>query len=284
MNGFSLFRFTVEGISPEEVIFKLKKEKIPLYHLQKREKNVLELCVERKYRKKVFTILENSCYNIKSIKKFGVSRVPDFLKRKAGALIGCLLFLLVCLLSDALVLRIDVRGGNYRQEALSILAECGVTAGKPYSADLTPELTARILALPEVTFCSIKKSGSVLRVEIERRIVLPGCEKGKNLYASRAGTIERLVVLRGRALVEAGTEAQVGTLLAEPGEDGVLMASVVLVCAYRGTVRADTQKEASAAVRFAVGEEAQMIDERFTPVADGFFVEATYRVTERVNM
>lgn len=284
MNHRSLLCFTVETIAPEEVIFKLKRERIPLYHLQKREKNALELCVERKYRKKVFTILENSCYNIKSIRKFGFSRIPDFLKKKAGMLIGCPLFLLSCILADSLVLRIDVQGGNYREEVTELLAGQGVGIGKPYAAELAPVLTAQILALPEVAFCSVKKVGSVLRIEIRRQTVLQGCERGKSLYASRAGRVTRITVLRGRASVGVGTDVDSGELLAEPDEDGILMASVELYCEYREVIRTDSEEKAYAAGRFAAGEDAVILGERLTPVPGGFLNETEYSISERINM
>lgn len=284
MNSWSLLCLRIQGISPEGVIFKLKKEKIPLYHLKKREKNVLELCIERKYRQKVFTILENSCYNITSIKNFGISRIPDFLKKKVGLLIGCPLFFLICILSDQLVLRIDVQGGNYREEVLSLLSQKGVRIGKPYEEDLTPELTAKILALPEVTFCSVHKTGSVLKIEIRRESVLPGCEKGKNLCAGRAGRLEILTVLRGTAVAEPGMQVLPGDLLAQPGEDGILMASAKILCAYREVVVTDSEERAYSAGRIAAGEDAEIVSERLTPVPGGFLVETEYFILERVNM
>ena len=71
------------------------------------------------------------------------------------------------LFSDTLVLRIQVSGeAAYTQAVVEILQKYGIEQYKPYISNQVDLISADILRLDGVGFCSVKKVGSTLVVEI----------------------------------------------------------------------------------------------------------------------
>lgn len=284
---WTLLRIGIEGIYPEGVISRLKMEKIPLYNVKKTDKNVLELCIERKYKKKVFTILNNSCYNILYVKNYGLSRIPVLCKEKLGVLIGCALFAALCIFSGYPVLKIEVVGAGeyYREKVIGLLAESGVSVGKGYKEEVAPEVTAKILSLDGVSFCSVKKSGNVLTVEVQITPSAELCERGELLQSPAEGVIYSLTVLRGEAKVSVGDEVHAGEVIVST-ENGIVMASVRILCRIEKTVDAESEEKAYAKVLLDVGVEAELTNHSVMPSAEGegYSVSVEYIVTESLNM
>ena len=78
----------------------------------------------------------------------------------------------------------------------------------------TAALTAEILALPRVSYCSLKCEGGILTVEVrvsEEYETL----KIEPLLAPAAGTVEELVVVRGTARVAVGDTVEAGQTVVE---------------------------------------------------------------------
>ena len=292
ISGLFLVKLKIEGLYPEGVISKLKREEIPLFHVQKRDKKTLELCVERKYRKKVFTILEHSCYNIVKAEPFGLSRAVEWGKNRIGFFIGAILFALLCALSNLFILRIEVvgTGDYYRREVLSVLGENGVGIGRRYSDKNAAEITAQILAFENVSFCSLKKSGSVLRVEVQTSASTPTPQRGA-LVSPASGTVYSLTVIRGTAQVAEGDTVEKGQLLV--GVNGetqeaqeTVMASVQILCTFTAQISEENKEEALASCLLEIEalSSAQVQSARLTPEGDGYLLEITYLVTQSLNM
>lgn len=288
MSARLLTRFRVEGLCPEGALKKLSGGNIPLFGIKKTGKTQLEFCIERKYRKKAFTILKDSCYNITETRYYGVLRLMHALRSRAGAAVGCALFLLVCSFSSRPVLRIDVSGTGayYRREIVDLLGENGVKNGGVYDERKTPLLTAKILALPDVSFCSLKKSGNVLRVEVQ--VVRPAefCARTGSLCASTDGKVVSVRVLRGEAKVREETQVTAGDVLVAE-TDGAVMASVTLECRYGAFFETESEESAFAAGMLALGEvweRAEIEEKTAVPTDGGFNVEIRYLLAERMNM
>lgn len=283
-----LVRLEIEGLYPEGALQKLKREGIPLYFVRKTNKKRISVCVERKYRKKVFTILQNSCYNIIKEEYFGLARLFFHCAQKAGFFIGAAAFALFASFSNVFVLRIDVvgTGDYYRPEILSLLEDNGVTRGKPYPDEKTAELTARILGFENVSFCSLKKSGSVLRVEVQTSSSSAPC-KGGALSSPATGTLYALTVIRGAAQAAEGDEVKEGQILVGARErEEIVMASARVLCQDSSFVAAKNEEEATASRLLAItaAGETEILEKRAKREEDGFFVEIVYLVTRSLNM
>lgn len=280
-----LVRFELEGIAPENAVKRLKREKIELFYLQKPRKNRVSFCVERKYRKKVFTIFSRSCYNILEAKPFGLYAFFRAALSRAGVFLGAALFLALCLFSDRFVLRIKVEGtGNYYGETvLSLLEENGIAVGRAYKADAAEEATARILALPDVEFCTLKKEGSVLRVEVR---VSPSSSLAAagSLCSPAAGKVYSLTVLRGNALVSEGEEVEAGReLVSAAAGEKIVLAGAQIFCS-RSAEGSDGDAALSLLLLEAERLGAEVLSSRVKAEGNGFRAELEYCITVRKNI
>lgn len=288
MIGPFLTKLQIEGIYPEGAVLKLQREKISLFNVRKTKKKVIELCIERKNLKKVFTILNDSCYNIVKFERFGISRFFACCQRRVGVFIGICLFALLCTLSDLFVLRIEVIGtGNYyRREVLSLLEENGVGVGKRFSDKIVTTVTAQILALDDVGFCSLKKSGSVLWVEVQTTSPSELCQR-ESLYSPATGTVYDLTVLRGTVQTSEGDAVEKGQLLVglDTAQE-IVMASVRVLCTFTANVNETSAEKAIAYCLLGIESEnnGEILTQNVTPTNEGFLVNITYLVTKSVNM
>lgn len=287
MESFFLWQLTIEGIAPEGALLHFRREKIPVFHVEKPDKRTLRLCIERKNREKVFTFLRDSCYNVTKMRPFGLWRLASALRRRAGFFLGAVAFALLCAVSDFFVFRIDVTGSGayYRDKVLALLQENGVRAGCIYRGEKTAEITAQILSFDNVSFCSLEKTGSVLTVEVQTSSSLPPAAAG-GLYATEGGVVQSLTVVRGVAQVQEGDEVEKGQLLADGKDGGIVMASARILCHAERFVATQNEETAAAQVILsvqAVGE-TELLWLSAKPQQDGYFVTAEYILTVRRNM
>ena len=205
----------IEGIGAARAVEKLAQGGVPVLGAKLQKKGVL-IEVDAKHCKKVFAILRGSCYNVKKVSFSGWRKLLARLQRCAGLLVGAAVFAGAVLFCQGRVLRIEVVGSGacYTSEVLALLAEDGTGFFSP-----APEggaLTARILALPRVSFCSLHHEGGVLTVQVELSDdALP--LSSEPLYAPADGVVYALTVVAGRALVAVGDSVRTGDVIAENG-------------------------------------------------------------------
>ena len=168
-------RILIEGMMPYRALNRLKREGICLKNVKKCKKTQIVCSVDAKDVEKVFAIYPNMCYNGDRYTAYTIRIMPParwqksllLLKKRVGIWLGCVLFLLLTAYSDRYVLRISVIGdGGYNEAVTGILQQHGVGQFQRYPADDVDLLTAEILRLKGVGFCSIKKVGSTLLVEV----------------------------------------------------------------------------------------------------------------------
>ena len=212
----------IEGIGAARAVEKLVQSGVPVLGAKLQKKGVL-IEVDAKHCKKVFAILRGSCYNVKKVSFSGWRKLLAQLQRCAGLLVGAAVFAGAVLYCQSRVLRIEVVGSGacYTSEVLALLAEDGTGFFSP--APEGSALTARILALPRVSFCSLRHEGGVLTVCVEVEDEALPLVVGA-LTAPADGTVESLTVVRGRACVSVGDEVRAGDPVAEPaaGENYVI--------------------------------------------------------------
>jgi len=293
-----LEKIVIEGIMPERALSKLQREGICVYHAKKLKKNQILLSVKKKDTEKVFAICPNVCYNVsvyspytaKRVGSEGLLAVLDWSKKRMGVLLGALLFLSCTLVANRFVFKIDVTGtDSYRREVLAALEESGIKTFAPYRREKEQEVCSKILALKDVSFCSVKKSGMTVRVEVRLNAFSEPEPQTGDMTAKHSGTILQAAVLRGTLLkgvgetVEAG-EALVGAyFLSESGErtTATAIGRIAISCTYDEMVEAATEEEAFAAAYLSIDGE---IAEKSCEAAEGGFrVRIIYVVTETIN-
>ena len=94
-------------------------------------------------------------------------KIPHVRSVSVGLWLGALLFVLLTVGSNDYVLNIDVVGdAGYESAVMEILGKYDVSLFERYDGSKTDVLTAEILRLRGVSFCSVRKIGSTIVVEV----------------------------------------------------------------------------------------------------------------------
>ncbi len=276
----------IEGLGAARAVEKLVQGGVPVLGARVQKKGVT-VRVDGKHRKKVFAILRGSCYNGKKTAPKGVLRLWKLCCKRAGLLAGALVFALCVLFFQGRVLRIEVVGSGayYRAEALGVLARSGVSFCSPPPAQKA-RITAEIMSLPRVSFCSVSHAGGVLtvRVEVSDEAVPPvgGC-----LYAPADGVLETLVVLSGTPCAAVGDSVGKGDLLVEnvtPVGEVRLPVTVIAGAAVRCTVDAEYAGDEAHALAQAYLEYGALENIHTQKTGDGWRVTGEVLVQAALNL
>lgn len=296
-------RLLIEGIMPERALLRLRREKIAVYNVKKTGKTQILLSVKRKDTEKVFAIYPNVCYNgnayspyvVKKIDAKGVGRLPEFVKNRSGFLLGALLFIAFTLFADGFVFGVELVGTDvYAREAYAVLEQNGVKPFSRYQTGKEDLICAQLLALDNVEFCSVKKSGFRVRVELR----LSSFEKAKPqngaMQAKHTGELVALTVLRGTALKKIGERVTVGETLVgdwfsiESGEQVrvQIIARARIACVYEAEIFSEDEDGAFATAYLALGltEQDEIVSREIERAGEVFRVKITYTATESLNL
>jgi len=207
----------ISGMNGERALIRLRRGGIPVLRAQKKAKNLLVARIYRKDVKKTFTILADSCYNINKVVPVGAYYAVSLAVKRISFIACALAFIAAIAASDGLILSVSYFGGGayYKGEAEKILSERGIGAFKFLSGADIPLATTQILSLPNVSFCSIKREGYILKVKIEVSSSTESAISG-GLYCDRAGVVKSVVVLSGTASVKEGDMVSAGDELVSP--------------------------------------------------------------------
>ena len=213
LKNFHLTSISVTA-TPETAIKKLKKSEIGVYNCKKEGARFI-FSVKDKDLKKVFAIFGKPCYNVITYGESGKKRLLSRAIVRAGLIAGAALFIAGAVLSQSLVLKIEVTGsGSYLSpEIKSIIYESGAKEWRTLSSFDAPVATGKILALPRVTFCRIQKRGSVLCVDVHTDAENTQSVTRTPLIADISGTLKNLVAICGTPCAEIGAQVSAGDIL-----------------------------------------------------------------------
>lgn len=215
----------VSGMNGERALSRLRRGGIPVLRAEKRAKNLLIARIYRKDLKKAFTILGRSCYNIAKVRPVGVYAAIACALKNISFIACAAAFVIGAAASDGLILSVSYTGSGayYKAEAADILNGLGIGPFKSLSGADVPMAISAILSLRDVSFCSIERSGYILKVDIEVSPSAVGADEGA-LVCDRAGVVRSVIVLSGTALVSEDDGVKDGDELVVPytvGADGV---------------------------------------------------------------
>lgn len=202
MNNLTHFKVTA---APRQALAKLSRAQIPVYDCKK-QGAFFAFAVKDNFVKKVFAIFARPCYNITIEHKSFRARLKLFVARRAFLIAGCALFCLCAAISNLFVFRITVTGsGAHLSNAVrSIAYSLGVREYSFYRGLDEASFISRVLELPEVTFCSVHKSGSVVYIDVQTEEETALSADYSDLYADCAGTLKKLVTVCGTPLAKEG--------------------------------------------------------------------------------
>ena len=294
-------RIRIEGIMPERALLRLKRAGIDVFHVKKPQKNQIVFSVKKKDTQKVFAIYPKVCYNITEYTPYtatylgaqGVGRYLEKAKNRVGFLLGILLFCGCSLFADSFVLDVQfVSSDVYAREALAVLEENGVKPFSVYQGGKEDLICAKLLSLKGVEFCSVKKTGLWLRVEMRLDTQSSPKYTDGDLVAKHEGKIVALTALKGTALkaegdfVKAG-ETLVGGWFEANGEKTKVqaIARVYIACTYEACVEAEDEQSAFAKAYLALELSQNDTIVCLDVAADGcvYKVHIEYTVIETIN-
>ncbi|MGN0806808.1 MAG: sporulation protein YqfD [Candidatus Coproplasma sp.] len=211
MNNKVVFEVTARA---ETVLKKLAKAQIPV-GVVKAEGAKVRFSVNREYIQKVFAIFKHPCYNTVIRRKSAKMRFTEFLKRRLGLIVGGVAFIILCLLSQTVVLKISVTGNApyLTEQVLAIAEECGVNRFTSCAKMDKPLILSRVTSLENVEFCSVMRKGWALIIDVHTQTPSQNNVNSSPLKAERAGVIKKLTVLSGTPLKSEGDKVAVGDVL-----------------------------------------------------------------------
>lgn len=296
-------RLLIEGLMPERALLRLKRADIAVYNVKKLQKNQILLSVKKKDSEKVFAIYPNVCYNIAAYSPYtvrkigaeGLGRYVEKLKRRVGLLLGGLLFFITLLFLDSFTFGVDFVGTDvYRREVFAALEENGIKPFSKFDEKKKDLFCAQILAIDDVEFCSVKKDGFHIIVEIQTSpFIRPKIEKG-SLIAKHTGVLLSVATLKGTPLKKSGEEVRMGEAIVgdwfEKADGEKVRVEAVarakLACVYEGLMEADSKEEAFAKAYLLSGiSESDRIEHNSVEKQDGgYYVKIEYTAFETINL
>ena len=300
--SFFYERVAIEGIMPERALLRLKRAGIAVYKLQKPQKNRVEFCVNKKDIEKVFAIYPNICYN-KSVQSpffaekmgaVGALRLVNRIKIRVGILLGILLFCALTLYADGFIFGVDCSGTQvYAREVEQTLASHGIKPFQRYQDGKEDIVCAKLLALDGVEFCSVKKEGLRVRVEMRLSPFQAPAKQSGDMKSTVDGTLISLTVLKGTAQKSAGEKIAVGDTLVsgyfqtEQGELRKVNAIAIarLACEYSSVLQVQSAEEAFATAYLNIGISVQdeITEQKIEQTDEGFLVYIRYEKTLSYN-
>lgn len=298
--GESKERLLLEGLMPERALLRLRRAGVDVYNVKKVQKNQILFLVKRKDSEKVFAIYPNVCYNnsvyvpytVKKLGAVGVGRILEGAKRRAGLLLGGLLCISTALLSEPLVFGIGFTGTEvYAREATIALEEAGIKPFAPYAEGKEELVCAKLLKLDGVEFCSVKKVGHRVLVEMQTSPFPTRLTDGNVMQAKHGGEIVAITVLRGTPLKKLGETVREGETLVGnwfEGQDGgqvrvEIIARVRIACTWEGVIEAADEEEAFAKAYLTLQNGEDMEEIRIEAIDGGYRVQLRYTAIETMN-
>ena len=212
--------YKIKGFNLDSLLNYVKKRGIAVYNAKKIQQNTMIVSVKYGQSKKFFAIAKELCYNITKIKDKGRFYPFLYLYKNLGLIIGSLIFLLLCVLANDYVFRIDYVGtGNVLKREVELqLKEYGVEEFSRFSSLDVDNLSKKLLASnPRLTFVECRKVGNVLVVN---SVLAEGTNdkltgKATCLVSDVDGVVEELKIYRGSQKVSVGDEIKKGQVLVD---------------------------------------------------------------------
>ncbi|MBQ7923963.1 MAG: sporulation protein YqfD [Clostridia bacterium] len=295
-------RLELQGIMPERALLRLKRAGIDLYDVRKPQKNRILFTVKKKDIEKVFAIYPKVCYNgdgytpytVRSVGRAGIGKYVDFALKRIGFSLGVLLFCMAALYADGLVLGVEFSASSvYEREVYEALETYGVKPFSRYQSGNEDLICSKLLSLNGVEFCSVKKSG--MRIVVEMRLgetPYGSFEKG-DMRAKHTGVVIAITALKGTPLKKAGDSVNAGETLVggfiETDDNKTktvdVIARVGIACVYECVLETTDEKEAFSLAYLQAGiTESDTVNSVVsTPTGNGYCVKIEYTAIESIN-
>ncbi|MBQ9730013.1 MAG: sporulation protein YqfD [Clostridia bacterium] len=289
-------RVIARGYPPERLVNKLRRKGVPLYRIRKKDKDRVSFSIEASKEQELKLACAEIGFAYTALERFDLRR--EGLKR-IPLLLGAALFLFLTCLSNRFVFRIEVLGAKgLENKILSVLNENGLKENRAYAFGEEEKISAKVLEIEGVSYCSIRKLGTAVKVEVQLSPFQSPSFQSGDMICKTGGEIRSITVLSGTPLkgvgerVERGETLVAGYLTVEGEEEkriptGVI-ARVVIARAYEKVLQAESESGAFAKAKFeafgvAVGGVQTIEKKEIIKTDKGYLVKMIYTVAESMN-
>ena len=212
--------YLVQGLNLDRLLLVAKNKGITLYNIKKITNKRMIVSLSIKESQNFFAITKELCYNIKKVKENGKALPLLMLWRRVGIVVGAIIFSVACYVYNDFIYGFSFSGSGsaIEKEVLSYLNGAGIKKFSRFSDIDISRLEDQILAhSPNLSFVGITKKGNVLCFDLALAENNTDILKG-NVYALNSevsGTVEKIKVYRGTAVVSQGDYVNSGELLVE---------------------------------------------------------------------
>jgi hypothetical protein len=279
----------IEGAMVERALTRLAVNGVRVEKVQRLSPTLTQCVIDGKEWervRKIFPKKSVGAYTVRLGRKVGVFAPLLALCKRTGLVLGGLLFLLLTLCSEAFLFKVEIRTDTPLQtEIRRVLNESGMRPFRLYREGEKESVCAQLNLLRGVSFCSIKKVGSVLVVEVRGNSFVNSLERARVFSSERTGTILSLVVLRGQALLAVGETAQAGQALAVCDKEGdFVVARARLACKYEELFEETDEERAYAKALLAVyGDGVKITNREIKREEEGVLVKIEYEYSYSIN-
>ncbi|MBO7149924.1 MAG: sporulation protein YqfD [Clostridia bacterium] len=214
------YTYLIEGLNLDRFINSMKNKGITLYNIKKTSNKRLIVSVSYQESKIFFANAKELCYNIKKIKEKGLGLPLIKMWRGVGVLVGIIIFCFSTFFFNDFIYEISFSGSGsvYKREVLSYLNSVGVKEYQRFSSFDFERIEDGVLAdNSNLSFVAIEKHGNTLLVDLA--LATDNVDRlDGNVYSLTSavnGTIEKINVYRGTALVKKGDYVNKGDLLVD---------------------------------------------------------------------
>ncbi len=214
------YTYLIEGLNLDRFINSMKNKGITLYNIKKTSNKRLIVSVSYQESKIFFANAKELCYNIKKIKEKGLGLPLIKMWRGMGVLVGTILFCFSTIFFNDFIYEISFSGSGsvYKREVLSYLNSVGVKEYQRFSSFDFERIEDGVLAdNKNLSFVAIEKHGNTLLIDLALATDSVDRLDG-NVYSLTSavnGTIEKINVYRGTAIVKKGDYVNKGDLLVD---------------------------------------------------------------------
>lgn len=168
----NLVRIKIYGVNISRLYKLLKKNEIEMFNIDREDYKTLYFDIKHTDTKKLFALLQNSCYNVSIAEKKGVIKFIDFLTKKLGYVIGTVIFCVVLIISSFYVSDIKIYGNNKIESKalLQTLSEINIKKGSMIGSIDTEVIKQKLLSTyPDISLISVIKKGTNIVINIKER-------------------------------------------------------------------------------------------------------------------
>lgn len=216
-------RVKVTGLNQTNLLKKLWVNGVTVYDYVKKSPKVCFFTVKREDFSKFFAITDKTCYNIKTIKEYGVKSFFKKIKNAAAFLIAFFVFTVASYAASAVFTGIDFygSGAEYSERLTTYFNKQGFKSYRLFPDAKLKELETKTLKENDyLSFVSLKKRGSRLKATVIKKVKDLNVKNPikTDLVSDVSGIVSSVQVYRGFAAVKVGDKVKKDDVLVKTKE------------------------------------------------------------------